>query len=374
MKILFVTLHNPFDLGGGSFASHAYLRALSDIADGNIDICLACHCNYNDPNIRYSNLFKVGERSQFSRLMSVFTGELSRYTKYVKNLLRRTDDYDYCVFDTSYVGGSLVKYVNSKGIKTITIHHNYQPEYFADNTPSLLKRKLFLHHVVSNEKRTYLYSDYNLFLTESDMLKFKQEYGVNKGANHLLGVFEFADHHRPSIVKQKDESLTFAITGSFCDYQAVDGIKYFFKELYQYLPVDCKIIVSGRNPSDEVIQLCASHHNVELIPNPKDMSAIISKADVYICPTRIGGGLKLRVMDGLKLGLPVVTHACSARGYDMFHNSSYFHVFTSQQEFKEKINKITAMEIDKHEVIDLYAETFSYNAGLDRLKKILICK
>ena len=371
MKILFITLHNPFDLGGGSFASHAYLRAFSEVSGGNIDICIASHCVPNDSCIKYLNLFRVGKRSRLNRLMSVFTGELHRYTSFVKNLLRTCSDYDFCVFDTSYVGGTLVKYVKSKGVKTITIHHNYQPEYFVDNTPSLLKRALFFHHVVSNEKRSYLYSDYNLFLTKADLQKFKQEYGESKSINPILGVFEFANYKKASVPEIKNEFLTFAITGSLNTVQGIDGINYFFNELYHCLPINSKVLISGRNPSHEVIQLCSKHSNVELIPNPDDMSAVISLADVYICPTRIGGGLKLRVMDGLRLGLSVITHVCSARGYDMFLGSPFFHVFSTQQAFKDAIEEVASLKFSKQKIIDLYAENFSYHAGLRRIKDVL---
>ena len=93
------------------------------------------------------------------------------------------------------------------------------------------------------------------------------------------------------------------------------------------LPNGSEVIISGRNPDQRIIDTCSKISNVRLIPNPKDMSDIIRMADIYICPTRLGGGLKLRIMDGLRLGLPIITHSCSARGYDVFKNTGFFYSF-----------------------------------------------
>ena len=78
------------------------------------------------------------------------------------------------------------------------------------------------------------------------------------------------------------------------------------------------------------------HSNVELIPNPEDMNKVIGSGDIYICPTRVGGGLKLRIMDGLKLGLPVITHDCSSRGYDAFYGTPYLKSFSNKEGFKNE--------------------------------------
>jgi hypothetical protein len=115
MKILFITKHNPFGIGGGSFASHAYLKAFSEISDGNIDICIADHVKITNELI-FNNVYYIKKRNIVSRLISLFTGHMHRYTAFVKKLLSTNYDYDYCVFDHSSIAGTLVNYVNKFNI------------------------------------------------------------------------------------------------------------------------------------------------------------------------------------------------------------------------------------------------------------------
>lgn len=374
MRVLFISKDNPYGVGGGNFATHAYMRAFSDISCGNMDVFFADYIN-EDGSIAISNVFKVPERSLFDKLCSVFTGVMHRNVKAVLRHLHDDNKYDLCVFNNSKTSAGLINVVKSYGIKTVTIHHNCEVEYFVDNTPNFLFRSLFCHHVKKCEKKSYKLSDYNLFLTLQDMKSFKQMYGDNQKHSFLLGTFEFKDLPQIIDYKNNNDRFTFAITGSLCTEQGVDGINYFFEKLYDLLPVEADVIISGRSPSAEIIEKCNSRQNVTLVPNPSDMNEVIRKADVYICPTRKGGGLKLRVMDALRLGIPVISHTCSARGYDMFVEENYLIPFSCGEEFLDGINYLMKCKkegsINRNTIRKKYEEVFSYNSGLARLKKII---
>lgn len=382
MKALFITQHNPFGKkGGGSMASHAYLRAVSDCFNGNIDLICASVIRYEednlDENIHLENIIYAPDRTKFEKILSVFNGHLNRYITFSIHYLKEHKGvYDYIFFDHNGIGGPLVSVAKKLGIKTVTIHHNLEQEYFSDNTFGL-KKKLLLPHVIRWEKKAYKESDINLFLTRQDEIAFKQLYGTTVGKNYVIGSFEFKDYEEPyNLNYASNEKLTFIITGSLLNYQTIDGIKYFFSELYQLLPSDCQIIISGREPTEEVISLCSEHANVMLIPNPEIMDEIIMRADIYICPTRIGGGLKLRVMDGVRNGLPVLVHSRSARGFDSFLGQPCFKVFNDQQTFQigltSIINDIKNNCYSRKDICSIYKEKFSYDAGRDRLSSILL--
>lgn len=379
MKILYICQHDPFaKVGGGSMASHAYLRAFADIADGQIDLVCAesiktKHEIY-DPNVKVKEIIYVPDRSIINKCMSVITGHLNRYIPFVRQYLKNNHNkYTTIVFDHSGIAGPLVKLAKSYGLKTITIHHNYEKEYYSDNN-TIVKRLFFLRHVIKCEKNAFLNSDLNLFLTENDKKKFYDTYGIPYGKSFVIGVFEYYDHKVFDIrnCPKSDGSLQLVITGSLCTSQGVDGIVYFFNQLYPHISQNINVIIAGRNPGNIIEELCKSHKNVQLIPNPENMEDVIRKGDIYVCPTRVGGGLKLRVMDGLKLGLPVITHQCSARGYDMFHNSPYFKVFSNANEFAFKLQELIDLylknSISKKNIQNKYLSSFTYESGLLRLR------
>lgn len=376
MRILFVNKDNPFGIGGGDYATRAFLLAFSGLCNGNVDVFL--RDGIKPDNTIKANFIIVPERNILARIKSLFTGHLHRNVNAVKNRLAEGIDYEYCVFNNSRTSTGLVKQMRSLGIKVITIHHNVEPEFVHDNTPNPIHRALLMHLVKKAERTAWLLSDFNLFLTHQDLQAFQKLYGETKAINGVIGAFEYTPLppiRESSTIKHHPLNLTFAITGSLCLTQGIDGIKYFFDELYQYLPDGAKVIISGRRPTEEITTLCSHYDNVQLIPNPDDMNDVINMADVYICPTRLGGGLKLRVMDGLRLGLPVIAHSCSARGYDVLTGSDCLFVFNNKEEFatglQQIVSKLRNGTIQRDLIRQKYETIFSYQAGITRLRSIL---
>lgn len=373
-KALFLTPMNPMGIGGGSFATHAYLRSISEILEGNVDILLAdCWPSNIGRDINVDKIYEACKRPVLNTLMSVITGEIQRFSEPAKKIIRDNPNrYSLIISNGSSISGNLVDISQSYGIKIVTIHHNYEPEYFRDNYTGLNKL-LYEPHVKRLEKKAYMNSALNLFLTQQDFDKFRKVYGDCEGRCEVIGVYEYGDYVNQNVIDNIKENISFVITGSLCTMQGIDGIMYFFSTLYPSLPISSKVIIAGRNPSPEIIDECAKHPNVELIANPADMNKVISSGDVYICPTRLGGGLKLRIMDGLKLGLPVITHSCSARGYDKMYETRCVKTFDTKEEFEQAVNEIcnNANNYKKEEIIEKYKSIFSYESGKQRMLSVL---
>ena len=100
---------------------------------------------------------------------------------------------------------------------------------------------------------------------------------------------------------------------------------------------------------------------------PENMSETIIDCGIFICPTNVGGGIKLRVMDGLKLGMPIITHKVSARGYDAFWDKPWFQVYEDKDSFMKALEKINVVirENDglRDEIIESYKQIFSFSNG-----------
>lgn len=101
------------------------------------------------------------------------------------------------------------------------------------------------------------------------------------------------------------------------------------------------------------------------------MDAVIKKSSVYIAPARLGSGLKLRVMDGLRNGKAILTHPTSAKGYDLFHNKDYFKQYHSVEDFMEKLDYLLNNQFNPLCIKTDYEKYFSFPSGLERLKVIL---
>lgn len=376
MKVLYILKHNPWGVSGGCYACRNYLELFSELfLQDNIDvlICSEYLQNHIDANLKNCKFIPVPPRSKFSQYLSPITHILHRHQELATKMLQQ-NHYDYCIFDHNSIAGSLVDLCKQKGIKTIVLNHNCELEYFKDNN-SKLKNILLLPSVQKNEKNAYLKCDYNIFLTEEDKEIFKRLYGTSQTISIIGGCFL----RKEEIISETDspfnDKLKIVISGTMGNVQNKDGILYFLNELYQHIPEDMEIILTGRNPSEDIINLCKLHNNIQLIANPENILDIVEKCDIFVCPTKLGGGMKLRLIDGLRCGLPVISHKVSARGYSSFEKKGIVISFESPEEFKNcvdsLIQKIKKGEINKRYVKQEAKKHLGFQSALDRMKTIV---
>ena len=388
MKILFITPHFLDENGGGSFASRAFINAFSEIAD-SIVLLYPDRGKPIDKFIHKKCILKgiSDNRSKFKKAIDIYRGRLHRFKDYM--LIQNIDfKPDIVVFDNSICTSGMINYAKQLGIKIITIHHNYEMEYYSGSKENLFIawRYTVLHYIKLIEKAAVLNSDLNITLTDADINLLQINYNPEKKALfEKLGCFESSSN--PVLTNDilavnnqpRSNNLCFAITGSLNSYQTEISIIPFlvneYPELLKILP-ESKLIIAGSNPSKKLIKTCTIYPSIKLIPNPQNMQEVLNQADIYICPTCVGGGLKLRVMDGLKAGLPVLTHVVSARGYEDFKNANCLFTYEDKTSFILNLKKIISEKnkghLEKKEIKNLYNSTFSFESGVKKLKEILI--
>lgn len=374
-KILYILKHDPWAIGGGAYASRMYLTAFRSLfQEAEIDVLICDNCMSHQPEEwkNKCNFISVPPRSRFSLYMFPFTGIMHRHQNAAKRLLKKKK-YDYCIFDHNHIAGSLVDYVPNY-TKTIVIHHNVEQNYTRDNSKSFISKHIILPYVIKWEKKAYQNCNYNIFLTNEDMFEFKKLYGVNNCKNRVIGIFDVLPLR--SIPNTTNiSSPTIVISGSLDNYQNLDGIRYFINELYPHIPGYVKIIISGKNPNEEIISLVSDKKNISLIPNPVNMNKVIQMGNIYICATRLGSGIKVRIADGLRNGLPVIAHQVSARGYSDYVEKGVFYPFSTPEEFDYAINHVIKKYYDgkwnRQEIITMYQCLGSLSAGIQKLRALL---
>jgi len=385
MKIVYLSNNFIEGNGGGNFATRAFVNAFSEIAN-------ECILFYPDKgqNIKEFVSEKTilkgisNTNSNLVKLFKIYTGKINWYSTKVLSLIK-TYNPDIVIFDGSRTSFGLIKKIKSQGKKVITVHHNYEIEYFKGTQPPFLWRIPFMFYMKIAERDSVILSDLNLTLTDQDLHLLQFHYDTQKVANiEKLGCFESDStiFSYENIVDQNmlnlKNNLCFVLTGSLGSYQTEISVLPFleneYPELIKRFP-QSKLIIAGSNPSNKLTTICSSFPSIELIPNPENMQEVIDQADIYICPTCVGGGLKLRVMDGLKAGLPVLTHSVSARGYDDFIKAGILYVYYDKNSFITNLEKIVAgihiNKFNKKMIQELYISLFSFDAGVTRLKKIL---
>lgn len=379
MRILYILKHNPWGIGGGCFACRNYLQLFTTIfSDAKFDVCICKEYLDARHEEEYSNVsfFPVKKRNKLAKCMIPFTGILHRHNDVTKRLLEK-NHYEYCIFDHNSIAGSLVDLCKNKGIKTIVLNHNFEYDYFRDNN-SGTKCLLLLPQIKRNEQKSYLECDYNIFLTEEDKEQFAEVYGKSNTISIVGGCFNDKNYVSKELIGAPlhKDNVTIIISGTMGNVQNLDGINYFLDELYPLVPQNTRVVFAGKNPPVALAsRLNALSPRVVLKANPKDMNEIVSQCDIFLCPTRLGGGMKLRVMDGLRNGLPVLAHEVSARGYRAFEKEGILYRFANKMEFaynlKRIIEELQLGRLSRECIIATADELFSFDAAVRKIKSSL---
>lgn len=374
MRILYILKHNPWGIGGGCYACRNYLELFTEVfKDSCFDVLICSEYLEGRTSKDFVNctFYPVSPRNKISQYLSPVTQILHRHQQVAVSMIKK-NQYDYCIFDHNSIAGSLVSICKKKGVKTIVLNHNCELEYFRDNN-SRLKNLLLLPSVRKNERKAYLKCDYNIFLTDEDRDLFKNIYGESGTKTVVGGCFlRKGDVINHSVMPFNAACVKLVISGTIGNVQNRDGINFFLDELYEYLPENIEVVITGRNPTEEIIKKVAKLKNVSIIANPADILEIVGKCDVLVCPTRLGGGMKLRLIDGLRCGLPVISHKVSARGYTAFVDKGIVCQFETAEEFGSCLVKVIDLiqngKIDKTIIGKCAEDIFSFEAALKRLK------
>jgi GT2 family glycosyltransferase len=98
-----------------------------------------------------------------------------------------------------------------------------------------------------------------------------------------------------------------------------DGLRWFVADV---LPLVrrripwLRVQVTGANPPTDLLEL--SDPNLMFVGHVADLSAFYGRTRVVISPIRFGSGVKLKTVQALQHGVPVVSTTCGAEGIDTF--------------------------------------------------------
>lgn len=375
MRVLFITRHYLDENNGGSNATKANLRSIGELYD-DVTLIYPEHTGGDSTDFIPKGVKPIpcyDYRKRWQKGFDIYRGHLHRAISFVKQHLKE-NIYDIVVIDHSIVANGLIKTISKTETKIITIHHNNESEYIKDNLPSWLYRIPFVYYVKKAEREALLLSNINVTLTEHDAQTFREWYPNRDIHCYNMGTYQWQDI--PKMIDDDGIRLckTFAITGSLNFLQSQKPVIEFIDKYYPILlhkVPEAKLIIAGRNPSQSVVEACNRYHSIELIPNPEDIGAVIRQADIYICPINTGSGVKLRVMDGLKLGIPVLGHRIAANGYEAIKDDGFFFEYYDEDSFEKSLDAISKLKYKRQDVYNTFYRYFSFQAGKERLRVIL---
>jgi glycosyltransferase involved in cell wall biosynthesis len=106
-----------------------------------------------------------------------------------------------------------------------------------------------------------------------------------------------------------------AFLGGYRHTPNVDAVQYFAADILPSLrrhEPTLRFIAAGANPTAEVASLASDH--IDVTGQVADLREVLDRARVFVCPLRVGAGVKGKIMTALAYGIPVVTTSVGIEG------------------------------------------------------------
>lgn len=128
------------------------------------------------------------------------------------------------------------------------------------------------------------------------------------------------------------------------DYRPnVDAVIWFASEVLPLVRAcvpDARLVVVGKRPAPALLALPSDA--VTVVGEVPDARIWIAGAAVYVVPMRIGGGVRLKLLEALALEAPVVSTALGAEGVVGLHDGEHCLIADSAPQFAQAVLRLFA--------------------------------
>jgi len=337
-KILFISTNIYPIVGGDTIYSGGLIYRLSKNNDVNV-----LTFGKNDDFVNHP-IYKNVKIICFSRLSGLFykiikllfnKSLLQDYSFAIKRFLKNEQlhKYDYIVLDhlRCYSISKSVFNLNRINTKIIYVAHNVESINQVEKLEALTKKKFIsgLSNNVHNiEKKMIDSCDSIWALNKEDLNVITKSHHINNRV-----VKPYFPWKRIKYFKNNDTiNNELLILGSLNWYPNIQGILHFVNDIFPLIIEKndfVKLNIVGQNPSTEILNL--ANNRINIYPNVKSVDPYILKSDLLIIPNRSGTGSKIKLLESIMKGLPMVLYKENTLGYDNLDLKSPFVVEDSSQ-------------------------------------------
>jgi glycosyltransferase involved in cell wall biosynthesis len=338
MKILFLTAHLPYPpFSGGRRREFELISRLCKKVE--IDLCSVTKTWETDK--KYVNIMR-SYCSSLHLFKAVFSNR-EKYKNYSSQMRRHLscEAKSYIEYALTYENIDLV-HVEGYYLMQLLPMTIKQPVILVEHNIEYLLNLQRMKIATSSEEIYRSWQDYvftlkweRIFwkqatscvtLTAEDkksMMKLEPNIDIKiipDGADHL----KTYDSYKTSknVLKKKVESREYhyiLLVGNFAYEPNIDAALYFSNEIFplilQHIS-NTKLFVVGNEPPQSILSLTVNK-KIIVTGHVKSLVPYYGFADVVVCPLRIGGGIKVKILEALKAGKAIVSTSIGAQGLDL---------------------------------------------------------
>jgi len=341
-KVLFIT---PF-LPSTSTAGQSYSKRLLEDITQNAEVDLICFASKHAPensilnisniNIKYiySNKFtKLINIAKIPFLHPIFTCKYS-FLIHVYVILKQYK-YDYIYFDFSQCSLYSI-FIKNKSY--LMLHDIIYEKYSRFNGPF---QKLILFYAGFSER-------FILRNTRSKLMTFSQ-----KDSNLLSNIYQLKsepiDFYLDSRIYHAitdNHPTYFVLYGAWARTENWDGLMWYLTNVFSNIPIPVKHIIIGSGMSEEKRKWLNFSDKIEVLGFVDNPYQLIACAYGLIAPLFAGAGVKVKVIESLACGTPVVGTDIALEGVDIDLPEGALLRANTSEEFLFSINRIINSDVN----------------------------
>lgn len=282
-----------------------------------------------------------------------------RYKQISKfNKILKSNDYNYIVISYVYWANLVINNPNIDRSKTKIIidTHDFLTSQFSKN------KNFEIGNYFKKEIATLQYFDYIIAISIEEKYLFSQFIEERKVILVSHGLKE----------NFKSTKLDYEIVYVASDNEHnIKGANWFFNYVFPLLPKEINICIVGKINSAINIKF----ENIKKIVYLHDLDEVYRASKIAICPMFSGTGIKIKVLEALSYGIPVV---CTNKGVDGLINKRNNGCFVTNEAdiFAKHIIKLLSdkkyYEISSQTAKDFFCSYYEESNCYNELSNILI--
>ena len=233
--------------------------------------------------------------------------------------------------------------IHEKAVFIILDQHNLEHEIIRrrmDVTTNVFK-KLFLHleylRAIRYEKNSCLKADLTLAITNRD-LSMIDRMTENKARCRIAPFY--VEEISPVLHDNSFKKKTILFLGTMSWFPNEDAVTWFFHNVFKKYNLDTKgwrLLIVGNSPGKAVLDLRSD--SVCITGYVDNLRPYIDESLLSVVPLRIGGGMRIKILDLFSFGIPVISTNIGCEGIPA---SSGEHILIADTpfEFKRSIESI----------------------------------
>lgn len=157
----------------------------------------------------------------------------------------------------------------------------------------------------------------------------------------------------------------------------VDGVLWFRREIWPLVRrrrPDAELDIIGARPPGAVTRLASTADGVHIAGYVADLQERLAACGVFVVPLRAGGGMRVKILEALSRGLPIVSTSVGCEGIHVTHEKDILIADTPEEFAEATVRILSDLDLRRRLAENgrrLVEEEYDYRTALRPLDAIL---